>query len=218
MINFHGVSAHNTAGPLPAGSALIGDYNFIGSYLNNSAFAADVKNAAQSPSATERAKIINGYANIGAAGLVGDGAGLHGVKLSTDHGSIQAQMDRDGTLFNKKGVSIGKMNPDGSIVLNKANSRESSILSGTEDRNTPIHSVFQLLSPAWTLAGLAKYAFHKLFDKEPPPGRRIFDAAEITVSGGDLQGTSADTRDTYGTFANAPWIELVGNNDASRAF
>ncbi|OXI17866.1 hypothetical protein [Burkholderia sp. AU15512] len=101
--------------------------------------------------------------NGGVNGLGGAGQGLHNVKLSSDKGTVQVQMDSQGNLYDKSGKSIGKQNPDGSFTFDSGKSPEAEILN----------------------TGSAN-------GKHQPQGRETMDASDVSVSAGDLRGPNGN--------------------------
>ncbi|MDR0240285.1 MAG: hypothetical protein LBJ65_01590 [Burkholderia sp.] len=102
-------------------------------------------------------------ANGGANGLGGAGQGLHNVKLSTDKGTVQVQMDSQGNIYDKSGKSIGKQNQDGSFTFDSGKSPEAEILNTGEANG-----------------------------KHQPQGRETMDASDVSVSAGDLRGPNGN--------------------------
>ncbi|VWD12059.1 hypothetical protein BLA39750_03296 [Burkholderia lata] len=101
--------------------------------------------------------------NGGVNGLGGAGQGLHNVKLSSDKGTVQVQMDSQGNLYDKSGKSIGKQNADGSFTFDSGKSPEAEILN----------------------TGSAN-------GKHQPQGRETMDASDVSVSAGDLRGPNGN--------------------------
>ena len=102
----------------------------------------------------------------GVNGLGGAGQGLHNVKLSTDKGTVQVQMDSQGNIYDKSGKSIGKQNQDGSITFDSGKSTAAEILN-TGSTN----------------------------GKHQPEGRDTIDASDVSVSAGDLRGSQGEAED-----------------------
>ncbi|NTZ07532.1 hypothetical protein [Burkholderia metallica] len=128
--------------------------------------------------------------NGGANGLGGAGQGLHNVKLSTDKGTVQVQMDSQGNLYDKSGKSIGKQNPDGSFTFDSGKSPEAEILN----------------------TGSAN-------GKHQPQGRETLDASDVSVSAGDLRGPNGNgSSGTGGTDAGSTIpVNYPQNSGASNA-
>ncbi|MGS0891204.1 hypothetical protein ACVBGC_01390 [Burkholderia stagnalis] len=101
-----------------------------------------------------------GSGGIGGAGggLGGAGQGLHNVKLSSDKGTVQVQMDSQGNIYDKSGKSIGKQNSDGSITFDSGKNPAAEILE-TGSTN----------------------------GKHQPQGRETIGADDVSVSAGDLR-------------------------------
>ncbi|VWC56436.1 hypothetical protein BLA18112_00352 [Burkholderia lata] len=97
-------------------------------------------------------------------GLSADGQGLHNVKLSSDKGTVQVQMDSNGNMYDKSGKSIGKYDQaSGKYEWDSGKSPEAEILA-TGSTN----------------------------GKHQPQGREKMDASDISMSAGDLRGPNGN--------------------------
>ncbi|KAG8154504.1 hypothetical protein [Burkholderia catarinensis] len=110
--------------------------------------------------------VANGGLPLGLGGSGQAGEGLHNVKLSTDKGTVQVQMDSQGNLYDKSGKSIGKQNPDGSLTFDSGKSTAAEILSSGSTNG-----------------------------KHQPQGRETIDASDVSVSAGDLRGSQGEAED-----------------------